>query len=292
MKRIVSFFTAALLLTLTLALPVLAAEDEVKVTGNTYYNTREDKFVIYGQEAAEGITLYSSVADGMIVTQTVGLRSDQMAALELYRNGNRVEDFTAGSVSQHGEYVVMYTGGDVPQQLLSFTIAPKLTNRITGYTVPEGFEIISATLNEEPVAYQRNHIDMTTEGAYDIHYRCTRTGIPYQLMLTADHTGPTLALAAVKNGVARGPVDISDAKKAASIIIYRDGEKISRADVLKQSGEYYIELADEAGNKTTYTFTIMVYFDGNSWLFILILVLTVAGTVAYLIYARKHLRVR
>ena len=74
--------------------------------------------------------------------------------------------------------------------------------------------------------------------------------------------------------------------------IYRDGEKISRKDVLTESGEYYIELADEAGNKSTYSFTILIYFDGNSWLFFVMVLCACVGVIIYLVYSRRHLRVR
>ena len=111
-------------------------------------------------------------------------------------------------------------------------------------------------------------------------------------MLQTDFTGPVLSLQNVKNGLARGSVDISDAKNAASVNIYHDGEKISRKDVLTESGEYYIELADEAGNKTTYYFTILVYFDGNSWLFFALVMLSAVGVIIYLMHSRRHLRVR
>ena len=96
----------------------------------------------------------------------------------------------------------------------------------------------------------------------------------------------------VKDGKAQGPVDISEAKNAAYIAIYHDGKKISRKDVLTESGEYYIELADEAGNKTTYTFTILIYFDGNSWLFFLLMIGSCVLVLIYLVRARKRLRVR
>ena len=127
---------------------------------------------------------------------------------------------------------------------------------------------------------------------YNIRYRCLKTNVSYQLLLQTDFTGPVLSLEEVENGQARGPVDISEAKDAASVNIYHDGEKISRKDVLTESGEYYIELADEAGNKATYSFTILIYFDGNSWLFFLLVISSCVGIVAYLLYSRKHLRVR
>jgi hypothetical protein len=158
--------------------------------------------------------------------------------------------------------------------------------------MPLGFEITEATLGGVAVPFERDYIKLTEEGTYSVRYRCLKTNISYQLVLQTDFTGPVLSLENVKNGVARGRVDISDAKNAASVNIYHDGEKISRKDVLTESGEYYIELADEAGNKTTYYFTILVYFDGNSWLFFVLVMLSAVGTIIYLLYSRRHLRVR
>ena len=125
-----------------------------------------------------------------------------------------------------------------------------------------------------------------------IQYQCVKTNVPYQLQVQTDFTGPELSLEEVVDGMARGPVDISEAREAAVVNIYHDGEMITRKDVLTQSGEYYIELADEAGNKSTYSFTILIYFDGNSWLFFLLVLGACVGVIIYLMHSRKHLRVR
>jgi hypothetical protein len=158
--------------------------------------------------------------------------------------------------------------------------------------LPAGFEFTEASLNGETIAFEQNYIKLTQEGEYNIQYRCMKTNVSYQLVLKTDFTGPVLSLENVVDGRARGPVDISEAKNAAHISIYHDGEQISRKDVLTESGEYYIELADEAGNKTTYSFTILIYFDGNSWLFLFLVLGSCVGTIIYLIRARRHLRVR
>ena len=71
-----------------------------------------------------------------------------------------------------------------------------------------------------------------------------------------------------------------------------DGEKIAKKYLLTESGEYVIELADEAGNKSSYSFTILIYFDGSSWLFFLIVLAAIVTLVIYLLHSRKHLRVR
>lgn len=282
---------AALLLMYAVALPAFAVQGEepVHIAGNTYYDPAQDAFLYYVNSTQ---AVRCSVADGMITEQSVVIQADAGVALEVYLNGAPLEGAFGGTFRTAGEYVVMYVGGSFSERIFSFTIVPELCNCVTAYALPAGFEILSAYRDDTPVSFDKNYMKLTEEGTYNIHYRCIKTDISYQLMLMTDFTGPTLSLKGVEDGKAQGPVDISDAKKAAMINIYHDGEKIARKDILTESGEYYIELSDAAGNKTTYSFMILIYFDGSSWLFILLLAAAVIAVVGYLWHARKHLRVR
>lgn len=284
---------AVLVFMSAVAMPVFAAQAEMPlhIAGNTYYDSVEKAFLYYVNATASQ-TVRSNVADGMITEQMVTVKADAGVTLEVYLNGERLQSISGGDFRTPGEYVVMHVGGSVPERLFSFTIVPEICNSVTGYALPAGFEFTDASLNKESISFEKNHIQLTQEGEYDIHYRCIKTDVSYQLRMKTDFTGPVLSLVNVKNGKAQGPVDISEAKDAAHITIYHDGEKISRKDVLTESGEYYIELADKAGNKTTYSFTILIYFDGNSWLFFLLIIGSCVGIIIYLVHSRKHLRVR
>ena len=292
MKKLCLLF-AMLVFACVVTTPALAAQSDlpVHIAGNTYYDTTQKTFLYYVNETASQV-VRSNVADGMITEQAVSIKADAGVAIEVYLNGERLQSISAGSFHTPGEYVVMYVGGTVAERLFTFTIVPKLCNYVSSYALPAGFEIVEASLNETAISFEKNYIRLTDEGKYIIRYRCTKTNISYQLQLQTDFTGPVLSLEEVKDGKAQGPVDISEAKNAASVTIYHDGAKISRRDVLTESGEYVIELADEAGNKTTYSFTILVYFDGNSWLFFLLIICSCVGVIIYLVRARKHLRVR
>jgi hypothetical protein len=292
MKKLCLLF-ALLVLMCAVATPAMAAQSEtpVHITGNTYFNPVERAFVYY-VDTTSARAVRSNVADGMITAQGVSVKADAGVAFEVYLDGERLESISGGTFQEPGEYVVMYMGGAVSERIFSFTIVPEQCNYVTGYTLPIGFEMVDATLNEEPVAFDRNYIKLSEEGEYNIQYQCVKTNVPYELRIRTDFTGPELSLEEVINGTARGPVDISEAKQAAAVSIYHDGDKIARKDVLTESGEYYIELADEAGNKTTYSFTILIYFDGNSWLFFLLVLAAGIGVVIYLMHSRKHLRVR
>ena len=290
MKKLCLLLTVLILLC-AMATPVLAADAPVYIAGNTYYDAAEKVFLYYtGSNTTNAIR--SNAADGMITAQEVTLQTDAGMAIAVYLNGERLDSISGGVLQTPGEYVVMDMSGSVSQRIFSFTIVPELCNYVTGYVLPAGFEFVEVTLNDEAISFENNYIQLTEEGEYNIQYRCSKTNESYQLQLQTDFTGPVLALEAVTDGLARGPVDISDAKDAAVVNIYHEGEKISRKDILTESGEYYIELADEAGNKATYSFTILIYFDGNSWLFFLMVLFACVGVIIYLMHSRKHLRVR
>ena len=292
MKRRCLLFLVLILCCMVVT-PAVAAQNDVPIhiSGNTYYDSSEKAFLYYVDVAASQ-AVRSSVADGMITNQAVTLKADAGVALAVYLNGTRLEGISGGTFRTTGEYVVMYMGGTIGERVFSFRIVPQLCNNVTSYTLPAGFEVTEVTLNDVAVPFEKNYIKLAGEGRYMIRYRCIKTDLLYQLQLQTDFTGPVLALKEVTNGTARGPVDISDARNAAVVNIYHNGEKINRKDVLTESGEYHIELADEAGNKTTYTFTILVYFDGNSWLFFLMVLAACMSVLIYLLRARKNLRVR
>lgn len=290
MKKLCLLFTLLILLCL-MATPASAAEMPEYIAGNTYFDPDDNTFVYY-VDSTSMLAIHSSVADGMITGQNVTIQTDAGVTIEVYLNGERLNSISGGVFQSPGEYVVMNVGGSVPERIFSFTIVPDLCNYVTGYVLPAGFYIEEATLNDTAIAFERNYIKFADEGEYNIQYRCSKTDVAYQLRLRTDFTGPILSLEEVTDGTARGPVDISEAKEAASINIYHNGERISRKDILTESGEYYIELADEAGNKSTYSFTILIYFDGNSWLFILMVLFACVGVIIYLMHSRKHLRVR
>ena len=63
-------------------------------------------------------------------------------------------------------------------------------------------------------------------------------------------------------------------------------------DKLLGTGEYLLVLKDQAGNVTNYQFEIRMYFDLNSWIFIFLVILLLAGIALYIVFSRKHLRVR
>ena len=161
MKKKLRILFLALLVIWSLSVPALAAElgGPVYVAGSTYYDSANKAFLYY-VDGSSGQTIYSSVADGMITAQAVAVKADAGVAFEVYLDGERIENMSGGPFQEPGEYVVMYMGGAVSERIFSFTIVPEQCNYVTGYKLPMGFEMVNATLNDEPVAFDRDYIKL------------------------------------------------------------------------------------------------------------------------------------
>lgn len=318
MKRFFSLLLVILVLA-ALTLPVMADDDYTVTTVDPFTGlplpeqTGEDAFVssdyVYVNEYCHydrlqrafayelgkisATPLYSSAPYGMVTTDAVTIELPTGINGTLYRDGVAVENADLRRVAEPGSYVVSISGGSTqPVQPLSFTIVTLTTGALDSYRVPDGFHISSVELDGEQQPFVANEASMITEGQYNISYVCDATGLGYNLNVNVDHTPPVLELANVRDGRASGPVDISDVEENCEITIIRDGKQISYNERLTQSGIYEIYLVDTAGNTNYYDFTILFYFNVTSVLFIVTVIVLILALVGYLIFTRKHLRVR
>lgn len=264
----------------------------IAIGRNCYFDTTNRNFYTtvsgYGSEAIE-----SSVCDGMYVQGEVTISVAKGIPYELYKDGVQVENVDAGKFSEPGSYLVSVSNNTGRNENpLSFTIVGKKTNS-TSYTFSNNCRIQSVEKDGVGMNFSGNHVELPTEGSYTIVYKVDGIENPYRLNLEVDTTPPKLALAAVDENLrASGPVDISDIEEKCEILITKDGETVSYRNELTAPGSYTVALIDEAGNKSVYSFTILIYYDSNSMLFFASLILVLVGVIAYMIYVKKHLRVR
>lgn len=262
--------------------------DQTVITSSVIYDSAKQRY-IYITDLGR---VESSVMDGMIVTGTVSVAAESGMAVTLYKNGERLEQSDLTALQDSGYYVLQYNdNGGIPQTILEFTIVPQLTGMVDHYSLPTGFTVTTASFNgaELPASTE---VNMEKEGSYRITYECKRTGVLYELDVDIDHTPPVLALEAVKDGVARGPVDISDLEPGASVYMTLDGSQYNYREKLTRSGNYEIWVYDAAGNMSKYEFTIMIYLDGSGYAFFGLFLVLILGVVTYMMIAKKRLRVR
>ncbi|MBQ0037380.1 MAG: hypothetical protein KBS74_01775 [Clostridiales bacterium] len=267
----------------------MVAAERVSVDENTYYDRTNGAFVY---TTANGAEILSTAASGMVTTNAVQITVPTGVATELYRDGKVVDTPNLSNISEPGSYVLIVNNSGQVAQKIQFTIVNSVTGALNEYIMPDGFSVTQVMRGDESVSSGASKVDLSEEGTYTITYTCQATDISYQLNITVDHTPPKLALEAVVNDVAKGPVDISDLEQGATISIQLDGEKIAYTDQLTRSGSYVITVQDEAGNANTYKFVIQVYLNISSLAFFAVTSAVVIGVIVYLIYKRKHLRTR
>jgi hypothetical protein len=257
--------------------------------GSYYDRTRRG----YVYTAGNSTNVLCSVADGMIVNDSVKVEADSGIETTLYKNGTAVENPDFSNISEVGDYVVEVSVEGQKYQPVSFSIVSDVTCKISGYTMPAGFSITGATLDDTEIAYESGFVDMSKEGHYVIDYACSANGLSYTLDITVDTTPPVLALAELNDkNQARGPVSIADVEEGASIGITLNGKEISYSSELTESGQYQITLIDKAGNITHYSFTILVYFSISTWALLGCLLAVAAAVFIYIYISKKRLAVR
>jgi len=283
----------AIILCLMTTVAFAAEEDYVYIASGEYYDTETESFV-YMISQLQDRKIYSNIPNGTVTTDRVSISVEDTLGAELYRDGALVSDPDFSNITQPGGYTFSINGNGTSYQPISFQIVAKTTGLLQEYTMPDGFSVTGVTLNGTEQNYNVSSVEFQQEGEYVVDYASPTTGKSFRLEVTIDHTPPTLLLANVnEKGVAKGPVDISDVEKGATIYILQDGKEITAGDgILDQTGDYHIILTDAAGNTSEYVFRISVYFNTAAILSFVILAAAIIVLCTYLSRERKKMRVR
>lgn len=260
------------------------------VSGNISYDSTTGLYYFTVADIAKPFT--ANVTDGMIVTGEVTLSCPQGITAELFKDGELYSG-DISKITEKGVYVYrVKANNDVSEQILSFTIVGSVTGLVSGYALPDGFAVESLLFNGEAKSTGSSYIPFDEDGRYSLTYRCSATRKIYTLELTVDHTPPELVLEGIENGKIRGPLTITKQDPSDTVAVYRDGEPEPYTPTLTKSGEYTLVVTDEAGNRNSYDFTILIYLNYGSFIFFGALALILAAVAVMLAVSKKRLRVR
>lgn len=274
----------------------------------TYRSGADENTQVYLSESISydrdtGMFLYSApgvaqcvsatVMDGMITTRQVSIEAPAGLTVELYRDGE-LDDQVLSQIEEPGSYalnVMSPTNG--ASTVLHFTIISDCSGKVELYRMPTDFLVTKLTLNGEETEFNSTMVDFSQEGDYEVVYLCYPTGVSYSLDVTVDHTPPEMTISGVKeDGTARGPVSISLSEDVVAASIYFEGTQQKFSEQVTQTGHYEVLAMDEAGNSATAEFTIMLYLNTTSIVFLALVLFLTAILAVYLIRYRKKMRVR
>ena len=268
-----------------------AADMDIVVFDESSYFDRRDGMFVY-RVSGVGNEIRCSVADGMMTSDPVRMEISEGMDCTLYLDGEQIDASDLSDLSEAGSYAVTAGLSSQNSKTIRFTICSPMSSNIEKYWVPNHFYVTEVLCNGEKKASPTDLVDLTEEGEYQITYYCLPTRIPYYLNVQIDHTAPTITLNGVVDGVAKGPVTISDVEEGTSIYMELDGQQIPYSEELTKNGSYVVTVFDEAGNVTTYDFVLLIYFNASSLVFFAVFLLLGGVLIWYLVRARKHVRVR
>lgn len=273
--------------------------DRVYVSTGVYYDYNKHAYC-YALDGSGTKEVACTVADGMVVNETnISIQIPQDAPVTVYQDG--VEYIgSLNDIRKVGEYTVTAATDGRSRQLLHFTIIGPTTNALQLFKVPEGFYLEEVTRDEEEVYYDRYSVTMEEEGLYHIVYTCSATEISYKLDTIIDRTPPQLTLIGNFDSEMR-------TRGAVSFVGLEDGDTVSGintgepANIVLSSdrtggtcydmGNYTLTVYDAAGNSATYEFIILTYFNANSLMFFLLVLMCGTGVFIYVRLKRKKLKI-
>ncbi|MBR6221887.1 MAG: hypothetical protein IKQ71_00465 [Lachnospiraceae bacterium] len=256
----------------------------------SYYDNATGMFTYKVSDGSISVSVY----DGMIVTNEVAVSVSEGTTAKMFMNGDELESIPS-KISSPGTYVIMGNGTNGEEQVMSFQMVAKLTGDISQYMLPEGFSVKSVYLDDKQAATDYGLVEMEEEGTYSITYTCSANSKEYYLNVTIDHTPPAVTFDGLdEKNRARGPVTVNGLTKTDKVYVTYEGEegRLNMHNQVTESGDYRIVVSDDAGNIVDKEFTILVYFNNQAWLFLLLIVLVIGGIFAALYISRKRLRVR
>jgi hypothetical protein len=265
-------------------------EETYKISDGSNYSTTSD---MYSYPVGEG-TFNCSVADGMIVTGSVNMSLTECSNVDVYLDGKKF-DYFPETVSEVGSYSVIYWTDNSSVQVMTFKIVNKVTGSLTQFVLPSGFAFKDVLKDGVTYTTGLNTVDLNEEGDYSIGYVCIDNMKEYVLEITVDHTPPAVEFIGVdEDDKAKGPVTVTGIEDTDRVYVYRDGEEthLNYEGKLTESGRYRVVVTDLAGNTVEKNFTILIYLNVKSIVFLAILLVGIIALGIALYVSRKRLRVR
>ena len=273
--------------------PWAEPQSRVRLSDTMYFDTTRNMFAYPVRDT--DMEAYSNVADGMITGATVSISGSAGLLLTLYRGGEIIElSSDVNYISDTGDYLVTAKAGGVDETLFHFKIVGRTASIPGGYSLPDGFYMQDATLNDEDVYYDYAYIDMDEDGQYHIEYVCGATMMTYTLDTLVDNTPPELTLEGIQDrrGRFHSAVDVFSSEEISRVTLTRNEMPVDFPSNghIAESGLYTLQAYDMADNSTSVQFTILIYFNANSIIFFGLVLASVAVVWFYIFIKRKRLK--
>ncbi len=264
--------------------------------------TEGGKYTIALNDIANNETLYTfeidrqvdaevNIENGLITNSTVELKTNEdNLDIKVLLNNEEIETPEEFIFDKNGSYDITITDEFKNSKTMNFTIVSTPLKSLN-YQLPQGYTWDSVITESEIVEdIEDSEINLNKDGIYSITYVNKDKGIRQQLNVVIDTIPPKATIVGVTNGGSTEELVIvlCDEENVTTKAIH-EGRNINYklGKEITGSGDYVVEVYDQAGNKTEFTFNRIWKINTAGKIAVVVMGLTAIGISIDLIRKRK-----
>ena len=263
---------------------------------NDFYLQEYDKETgLYRISLPDGRSFTSTVLNGFISPYAVDLNLSGLGSLDgirLLENGEEQPVKEQMSFNYAGSYTLLIPtdNGTAP---FSVRVPGEKTRNLGRYTVPDGVKVLSMTKNGRnvPGANTADTLDFSEDAVYALNLE-DMAGSKYDVAFEVDSQPPQFTMA-----VGKGTANITYLSDDVAVVALKrsDGSTFryeAPISTVNEPGNYRITVMDEAGNRSTDTFTIKKQVNPATPIAVILLLGLIGGGIWYFRRTRMNTSVR
>lgn len=282
----------------TLPAETEAAETKpaVPTAQNDFYLQEYDRETgLYRISLPDGRSFTSTVPNGFLSPYAVDLDLSGLGSLDgirLLENGEEQPVKEQMSFNYAGGYTLLIPTDDGVAPF-SVRVPGEKTRNLGRYTVPDGVKVLSMTKNGRnvPGANTADTLDFSEDAVYALQLE-DMAGSKYDVAFEVDSQPPQFTIA-----IGKGSAKITYLSDDVAVVALKksDGSTFryeAPISTVDEPGSYRITVMDEAGNRSTDTFTIKKQINPATPIAVILLLGLIGGGIWYFRRTRMNTSVR
>lgn len=247
------------------------------------YNTSRRVYLV---TLENGKDLVSNVPEGYIgpATVQVTVAEEDAETAVLYRDDEPVEYVRGEVVTEPGSYRLVLDGC-----AYTFAVASR-TGTLDIYPAPAGTHFTAASLDGESISLESDrYVQMEQDGTYVLSM-AGEAGDMLEVTLVKDTQAPEFEVT-LQGGTASIQYLSDDIDR---IVLERNGDPVEGFSgyTVSSPGTYRLIVTDAAGNEASAEFALSYHVNAYGIAAVILVILVIAGAIAFVIHTKKTIRIR
>jgi hypothetical protein len=279
------------------------------LTGNGVFTGLEEMYDttmgMFSQTTAAGMTFYSSIPNGAVVSQIVTLNfPTDPGEITVLCDDQEISYNPGETFSAHGAYSISFGDSDIVNLLASGGVTARFNFRIIDrpvsdcdvYNPPYGYELSGATLDGEELDISSGYVSLMADGAYEMTAIHSEGEAPNLVVsVVRDTAPPVFSLSGVQNGLSTEPtVTVAyEETDLSHVTLYRNGQEVSFDGYqISDPGSYQLDVLDKAQNVASAVFQLTYRLNTAAVVSVLMILLLIGGGAVFFVRTRRRISVR